>query len=309
MTRKILIFGAGVIGSTYGGLLAKSGHRVTLVARNTRLAELREKGLLLNRVNQQVPEKVSVEIIDESQLHDNYDYVFVALRKGQVESALSTLSKINSSCFVFMVNNPTGYSDWIDALGSNRVLPAFPGAGGKIENGIVYYEIVSKLIQPTTLGELNGKKSERLKDLRDILKNSGFEVSLSKNMDAWQKSHVAMVAPMAFVIYYDGGNNYSVSGNKDAVRQMNLAIKEKFTFLRRSGIGIEPFKLNVFLWLPLFMLNIIMKLVFNTKWAETVISNHALTAREEMEFIGNDFLALADSKGYKLEEFKKLRKT
>ena len=45
MKRKILIYGAGVIGSTYGGLIAKSGHNVTLLARNKRLSELQEKGV------------------------------------------------------------------------------------------------------------------------------------------------------------------------------------------------------------------------------------------------------------------------
>lgn len=306
MKKKILIFGAGVIGSTYGGLMAKSGHDVTLLARNKRLAELREKGLLINRINHDKPELISVDTTDGSTLSDRFDYVFVTLRNDQVESALPTLSKINSTCFVFMVNNPTGYSIWINALGPDRVLPAFPGSGGKIENGIVYYEIVSKFIQPTTLGELNGKKTARLKDLCDILRKSGFYVSTSKNMDAWQKTHVAMVAPMGDVIYFDGGDNYSVSRNKKAISQMNLALKENFRFLRRSGIGIEPFKLNIFLILPLFALNVIMKLVFNTKWAETVISNHALNAREEMEVISNDFIELARSKGFNLGELKKL---
>lgn len=306
MNKKILIYGAGVIGSTYGGLMAKLGHNVTLLARNKRLAELREKGLLINRINQRNPEKISGEIIDDSQLGDRYDYVFVTLRYDQVKFSLSTLSKINSTCFVFMVNNPTGYTEWINALGHERVLPAFPGSVGTIENGIVYYEIVSKFIQPTTLGELNGTKTERLKNLRAILKKSGFNVSISKNMDAWQKSHVAMVAPLGDVIYYDGGNNYSVSNNKKAIRQMNLALKENFAFLKKSGIGIKPFKLNIFLFLPLYILNVVMKLVFKTKWAETVISNHALNARDEMELVSNDFLGLAASKGFRLEEFEKL---
>jgi 2-dehydropantoate 2-reductase len=232
----------------------------------------------------------------------------VTIRNDQIKSALSSLSKINTSCFVFMVNNPLGYKDWIKELGEERVLPAFPGSGGKIENGIVYYEIVSKLIQPTTLGELNGKKTERLEDLKNILRNSGFNVSISKNMDAWQKSHVAMVAPLGTVIYYDGGNNYSVSRNKEAISQMNKALKENFNFLKKSGIGIEPLKLNVFLFLPLCILNIIMRIVFNTKWAETVISNHALNAKQEMELISNEFLELAEEKGFKLDEFRRLLK-
>lgn len=42
---KILIFGAGVIGSLYGALLAEAGHEVSLYARGARLKSLQENGL------------------------------------------------------------------------------------------------------------------------------------------------------------------------------------------------------------------------------------------------------------------------
>lgn len=58
--------------------------------------------------------------------------------------------------------------------------------------------------------------------------------------------------------------------------------------------------------MPLWILSITMKYAFNTKWAETVISNHALNAQNEMKVISNEFVELARSKGYDLKEFKKL---
>lgn len=306
MKRKILIFGAGVIGSTYGGLLARSGHDVTMLARGKRLNELREKGLLIRRISQENPEKIPVEIIDETMLTGSYDHVFVTLRHEQVKPSLPALSLIDTPCFVFMVNNPSGYNDWINALGPERVLPAFPGSGGKIENGIVHYDIVSGFIQPTTIGEPDGRCTARLMDLREILKKAGFNVSISKNMDAWQKTHVAMVAPLGDAIYYDGGNNYTVSKNREAIRIMNLALKENFRFLRKSGIGIEPSKLRIISILPLFVMNPLMSCVFNTRWAETVISNHALNAKHEMEVITGEFLKLAESRGFRLHHMQKL---
>ncbi len=305
MKKRILIFGAGVIGSTYGGLLAKSGHSVTFYARNKRLIELREKGLLLQRNNQSVPESIAVETISKIN-EEPYDYVIVALRKEQVNEALQELTGINSQNFVFMVNNPLGYADWIKVLGNDRVIPAFPGSVGKIENGVVCYEIVSRIVQPTTIGELSGKITARIQELRRILSKAGFPVSISCNMDAWQKTHIAMVAPMADVIYYDGGNNYTVAKNRAAIKQMNLSLRENFVFLHRSGIGVEPFKLNFFRLSPLWLLNFLMKYLFNTKWAETVICNHALNARQEMKVVSNEFLEIAKSKGFKLKEFEKL---
>lgn len=306
MKRRILIFGAGVIGSTFGGLMALSGQDVTLLARNKRLKELNNNGLLLRKNGWKKTQKIAIKIISELKEDDIYDFVFVTLRKEQVQDSLPLLKRNKSQNFIFMVNNPSGYDEWINALGKERVIPAFPGSGGKIENGIVYYEIVSRIIQPTTLGELNGSISIRIRELETILKKSGFKISVSKNMDAWQKTHVAMVGPLGDVIYYDGGNNYSVAKNSSAIKQMNLALRENFIFLHDSGIGIVPWKLNIFRIMPLWILNLSMKYVFNTHWAETVISNHALNARNEMKVLSNELIELAKSKGYNLKEFKKL---
>lgn len=305
-SKKILIYGAGVIGSTFGGRLALAGHEVTLLARNKRLAELQEKGLLLQTAKDKMPVKANAKITSTLSQTDIYDFILVALRKDQVDNALSILAENQSKNFIFMVNNPSGYSDWIDALGADRVIPAFPGSGGKIENGVVHYEIVSKFIQPTTFGEINGQVSERIREVKKIFNKAGFPVSISRNMDAWQKTHIAMVGPMGDVIYFDDGNNYTVAKNPEAIRLMNRSLAENFDFLHRSGIGIEPAKLAVFRLLPQWMLNWIMKMTFNSKWAETVISNHALNARDEMRQISREFLSLANSKGFELNHFKKM---
>ena len=303
--KKILIFGAGVIGSVYAGKLALAGHSVSVLARNKRLTELQLNGLLLSENGKDVI-KAAVAVISELKTGDIYDYIFITLRKDQLKDALSLLAQNQSKNFVFMVNTAEGYSDWIGKIGLERVIPAFPGAGGKVENGIVYYSLTSGFVQPTTLGEINGNISQRIIELAKILKNAGFPTSISNKMDSWQKSHVAMVCPLAYGIYFDGGNNYTLAKNKVAIIQMNKALKETFSFIKDSGIGVEPPKLNLFRIAPLWLLNFVMPFVFNTKWAETVISNHALAARSEMEMLFNDFNLLAKDKGFNLTELKKI---
>lgn len=58
--------------------------------------------------------------------------------------------------------------------------------------------------------------------------------------------------------------------------------------------------------MPLPILNFCLSQIFNTTWAETVISNHALAARDEMTMLFSDFILLADTKGYNLVELKNL---
>jgi 2-dehydropantoate 2-reductase len=120
-------------------------------------------------------------------------------------------------------------------------------------------------------------------------------------MDAWQKTHLAMVIPMANAIYFDGGNNYTTARNKEAMRNMSLSLKENFSFLRSAGIVVTPAKLNIFKILPAWLLGLILGLIYRTKFAETLISSHAVKARREMDLLSNDFKNLAKEKGVNLK--------
>ncbi len=60
---------------------------------------------------------------------------------------------------LFMVNNPSGYDDWISAVGPKRLVIGFAGAGGQKIGSIVKYKIVSRFLQPTTFGELDRSKT------------------------------------------------------------------------------------------------------------------------------------------------------
>jgi 2-dehydropantoate 2-reductase len=303
--KKILFFGAGVIGSLYAGKLALSGQNITVLARGKRLEELQQKGLVLfsEKIGEEKPE---ISVISELKNNDIYDYVFVTLRNDNLNDVLPVLSQNQSKNFVFMVNTPNGYSDWIKHLGEERIIAAFPGAGGKVENGIVYYQLTPKIVQLTTFGEIDGKDSQRITALRKIIRQAGFPTAISKNMDSWQKSHVGMVCALACGLYYDGGNNNTLSKNERAITLSCKSLKENFAFLNKSKYRIEPFKLNVFRIIPTFLLGKILSKVFNTKWAETVMCNHALSARQEMEILTSGFIQLAESNRVELKYLKEM---
>ena len=44
---KVAVIGAGAVGSYFGGLLARAGHDVTLIARNEHVKAIQENGLYM----------------------------------------------------------------------------------------------------------------------------------------------------------------------------------------------------------------------------------------------------------------------
>lgn len=310
-SKRILVVGAGVIGSIYGGRLAENGAEVTFLARGKRLEELRTMGLRLQRMdrkNGRKEEEVSppIRLIERLSSEDIYDYIFVTLRAEQVMEALPQLAGNRSETFVFMVNNAWGYEAWEQALGRGRVLPAFPGAGGCIERGIVQYNLVQRCVQPTTLGEVDGTRTPRLRTLQRLLAKAGFPTSIQHNMDAWQKTHLALVVPMACAIYYDGGDNYSLANNREALLLTSKSLRENLAFLRRAGIGITPKKIAVMRYLSPSLMSDLLTNIFASSWAELFIMGHTLKARGEMLYLAKQFLTLAHQRGFQLPSLQTL---
>jgi hypothetical protein len=73
-----------------------------------------------------------------------------------------------------------------------------------------------------------------------------------------------------------------------------------------SGTGINPSKFNMIFCCPTFLLSFLLKIIFNTKWANIVIANHALNAPEEMKLLSDGFIRVSHERGQKLPVFEEL---
>ena len=141
---RILIYGAGVIGSFYASRFAKAGLDVTVLARGQRLKELQGHGLWYRGKTR--THKVEVKTISELKPNDRYQFIFLTVRENQVEEALEDISRNESPNVVTMVNTIKPYGRWEKICGKGRILPAFPGAGGCIEGGILDAQLLPRAI-------------------------------------------------------------------------------------------------------------------------------------------------------------------
>lgn len=289
--QRILIYGAGVIGSIFAGKLALNGNDITMLARGKRLNELQENGIILINAKDEQKEIIEVKTISKLNENDIYDFIIVVVQNYQIREILSDLKKNKSPNFVFVVNTAKGYDEWISVIGKEKLIVGFPSAGGERESGAVRYFIgrgIKRLFQTTTFGDLHNNKSDRLSILIRLFNDSGIPSVKSKDMDAWQKTHVAMVTSIANTLYKYNCNNYELSKHYSDVKIMVRGIKEGFRVLRKCGYKITPNKLK-FYYLPTFMLTFIFKLIMNTKLAEITMAKHCITARQEMLCLQKEF--------------------
>jgi siroheme synthase (precorrin-2 oxidase/ferrochelatase) len=85
---RVLVFGAGVIGSVYAGKLLHAGHDVVLLVRGPRLVDLQSHGLILADAESGKRTSQPVEVISEPAPDDHFDLVLVAVRAEQIEGVL-----------------------------------------------------------------------------------------------------------------------------------------------------------------------------------------------------------------------------
>jgi 2-dehydropantoate 2-reductase len=291
---NILVYGAGVLGSLYAARLFKAGHNVTILARGERLEAIREQGIVLEDLESGVRSTVPVPVVGQLAPDDSYRYVLVLVRKSQVASVLPALAaNPHTPNILFMTNNAAGPDEMIAALGRERVMLGFPGAGGTRDGQVVRCHVVSRRSQPTTLGELDGRRSTRVEQIARALEMSGFPVAISPDMDAWLKTHVALVSPGANALYLASGDNYRLARTRDGLVLYARAVKEGFRVLEALNIPIIPKRYEVLDRLPEPLLVMLLRRILATERAEVLMAAHANAARDEMQQLGDEFRALA----------------
>lgn len=290
---RLLIYGAGVIGCLYAALFSEAGYDTTLYARGKRLETLNDFGLLYE-VKGEI-HKSNVKIIEKLTDGDLFDYIFLTVKENQVHIALKELSNNDSPNIVTMVNTLEEYCAWEEICGRGRIIPAFPGAGGSFEGNVLKAALTPWIIQPTTFGEIRGKKTERLLELAILFKQSHIPCQIVKNMHEWQLCHLAMVVPIADA-YYEADNPKKVGCERNMMNKTARRIKRNFYTLHRLGITLSPKKMNLFRFFPIPVLSVGLSIVFQSNFGRLFMYQHSMKAPDEMKQLHKQFYSYIKDK-------------
>ncbi|MGE3271817.1 MAG: 2-dehydropantoate 2-reductase [Chloroflexota bacterium] len=203
---KLCIFGAGAMGGWIGGLLARQGVDVTLIARGPHLAAMRERGLTIRMNGEEfVTHPRLAETAEEAGVQD---YVFISLKAHSVppvaklmtpllgpDTAVVTASNGIPWWYFYKLPGPwenhrletvdPGGVQW-DTFGPERAIGCILWPACEVvEPGVIQHEYGDRI----SVGEPDGSKSERVQALAQALSAAGLKAPVRPNLrnEIWVK--------------------------------------------------------------------------------------------------------------------------
>lgn len=208
---KYLIIGAGGTGGGIGGFLGKAGKDVTLIARGSHLAAIREKGLSFDRGEDEPFTVNPIKAFTMDEYSDTPDVIFVCVKGYSIKETIPFIKKVASKdTVVIPVLNIYGTGRMIQ-----EELPELC-----VTDGCIY--IASQIKEPGTIlmsgsifrvvygfrkntdQSIIDKYTPILKQVEKDLEESGILPVFSSQIekDAFQK--FSFVSPMAALgVYYN----------------------------------------------------------------------------------------------------------
>jgi 2-dehydropantoate 2-reductase len=282
---RILLVGAGAVGTVYGANLAATGDTVSVLAHGARTAMVARHGLRARDVSDGHGVAASVQVVLDPGA-DVYDLVLVAVTRDQLSSACTPLTALAGAPTILLLGNSGGRGS-VPAAVPGRVCLGFPGVGGTLIDGVAEYIRIGP--QPSSLEDVD---DPQVAELAAHLTERGFPVQRVDDMEGWLKYHAVLVSCMCAALYRCGSDTQRLGRDRQTLRIMCNAITEGFTSLRRQRVDGMPRNLRV-------LHNRLLTPIATSYWGRTMRAStgelwfgaHARHAVDEMHALGIDVLS------------------
>jgi 2-dehydropantoate 2-reductase len=182
------IMGGGGLGCLFGGLLARAGVDVTLIARGANLAAIRAGGLDVRLLDGE-QFHVTLPATDDPSEVGPVDAIFFCVKTYDVESAArQVLPMVGPATLILPVQNGVEAADQIGAIvGQDQVVPGVGIMGATIDHpGLVVQKSPHRQARFGPDRATGGRRSERI---RDVLERAGIPTDAGPGVERelWEK--------------------------------------------------------------------------------------------------------------------------
>ena len=182
------MFGAGGVGSFFGGLLARAGQDVTFIARGAQLDALRTGGMHIDSSTLGDIRIDGIHAVSSAAEAGPSDLVLLSVKAHQTAGVLDALAALDGGDTTFVTLQNGVESDVVVAgrFGRERVLPAVVYVGATLEHPGQVRHVAAGTI---ALGVPPGTEPARVARVRDLLATTGQPVRVADDFqrERWRK--------------------------------------------------------------------------------------------------------------------------
>jgi 2-dehydropantoate 2-reductase len=234
---KIVILGAGALGSLIGAHLARAKEEVVLIARGERAKFIREHGIIVTGLADFTE---PINVADNPHEVQEADVLLVAVKTYDTEEALKSVGHVKVGSVLSVQNGVlkneqlARYFGWAKTLGAAAMI-----SGEVMLAGDVRFTMHEGLC----IGELPDGTSERVQAFAGTLARAGIKVEVSPQIQTveWSK-YVVLLSMMALAVL-TRLETYKILKDPDFAHLMVMLARETAQLSAKLEIPLEDRKI------------------------------------------------------------------
>lgn len=239
---KLLIVGAGIIGSIYGWALSRAGYDVTHFVRPGKIQQLAQ-GIPIDvldsrkRHDKQYIGHHALKVTETLSLSNGFDIVIVPTKPYQVENVLKQITPfLDKEDYLLLTQNWKGTTAIDSVLPQSRYLYGDAKAGGSLQNGT----LISAIFPTIDIGQVNGRKDNCLTRTAALFESIGINPTLQDNILHYIWVQYAINAGLWPALVRAGGLEALLTDRHTGNLSL-FAVKECLEVVARRGVDLKKY--------------------------------------------------------------------
>jgi 2-dehydropantoate 2-reductase len=233
---KVAVIGAGAVGGYFGGVLAKSGADITLIARGKHLEAMRKDGLLIKSYRGDF--RADVKATSDPKEAGPVELVIFTVKSYDTEEAIRLCSPMiqENTCILSLQNGIDNDEKIAREAGREKVIGGVAYIGVGIEEpGVICHSAAGKI----AIGELNGKITHRIKKIAEMFSAAGVPCEISRDIIKLKWEKLVWNAAFNALTTITRASVAEVLSDKKLMETAVAAMHEVIEVAQKKGIDID----------------------------------------------------------------------